>query len=320
MVKHSGLGYTANKSNDHRDMRRYLFLSSIALLGACATNTASHVTSFANASRELTKTTFQTLYTVNATTIDRKLIEIATLPEAKVKVLRAEDFFKVRGLHQKGKSQVLLAIEALGNYVDSLALLSSAEYRDQIDASSEKLYGSLNKMSALHKELTQEDLGLDQKSLAGIAALFDAIGIAIIEEKKREAIKQIVLSSNPHINKLCQAISKNIGQDLDLVKINMDRVLREKVEAYKKVYTSQKLEERMKTLRSITLYSMAIDRLPQMFEDTKKATVKMQEAHNVLAEELANDQFTTARLAKTVGELRSFSDHIKTQYNNLLEE
>lgn len=291
-------------------------------LTACTTTTsATHVTSFANASHQLTQTTMKALDRVNSTTIERKLVELATLPPTKVNNLTPNQFFEVRGIYHKDKnSRALRALEALQNYVDALGSLSSADYRQGIDEASEKLYGSLNKMSNLYTELTSKNLGLNNQEYAAIATVFDGIGTAIIEEKRRAAIKHIVLTSNEYVAKLCDALSTNVGNDIDLVKINMDRVIRERIEAYKDRHADLTMNERMSILRKIALYSTRIEQLPKLFEDASTAAVKVKDAHQVLADELSQNKFTTAKLAKTVGELKSFSDHMRSHYKGLVEQ
>ena len=288
------------------------------LLNACATPSANHISAFSSAGSRLTHITQQVLNTVNTTTVDRKLYQIATLPEEKVKTLSAEDFEKVRGIYlDKEKNPVLKALTALHNYIEALGSLSSADYRSQVDDASEKLYGSLQKMSGVYTDMTNKTLAYGDKEYAAIAALFDGIGIAIIEAQRRKAIKEIIVSSNPNIILICDAIANNIGNDLDLVKINMDRVIRERIEAYKKGQKDYPLARRVRILRKIGEYSTDLEKLPQLFQDAKTATEKLKQAHQILTDAVLLDQFTSAKMAQSIGDLRNYGDHMKKHYKIL---
>ncbi|MDH5324923.1 MAG: hypothetical protein OEZ68_16105 [Gammaproteobacteria bacterium] len=299
-------------------MRVYLLCLLPMLLNACATPSANHIKAFSDSSARLIEMTQKVLNSVNESTINRKLYALATLPPDRVNTLSVEQFSNVRGIYiDKEKSPLLKAIHAVQTYMEALGMLSSADYRPQVDLASQKLYSALNRMSTQYNEITGKDLGIKQENYAAIATLFDAIGLSLIEAKRREAMKAIILEANPHVQKLCDAIIANIGNDMDLVRINLDRMMRERIEAYKKSYQRYSLDKKVAALKTISLYSVDIEKLPSLFQDAKTATEKVKTAHQVMADTVLQDQFSSARLAQEVGTMRSLGDHLRIHYKGL---
>ena len=295
-----------------------LFFSAFVLVG-CATQSATHVKAFSDASSSLAAHTQTVLDTVDSSTIDRKLNEFATKSPEQLKSLSVEDFAYVKGVYSDAnKLPVFRALAALKKYTKALGDLSSADFKEGIDKASQDLYGSLTSMSGEYKNLTKKDLGIKDETFAIFAAAIDAIGKVIVETKRAAAIKKIVTGSNVYVASLCDAISNKVAGNVDLVKINKNRIVREEIEDYKKHADAFDLEKRVNRLRQIHLSVVVLNSIDDLYKDAKKAPMLVKKAHQDLYNAVQTDKFTTKEIVKSIGEMNEFKTHIETFYKGLL--
>ena len=298
----------------------FLVVCLLSTIG-CVSQSATHVKNFSDASSSLTAHTQTVLDAVDSSTIERKLHELATLPPDRVKALSLEDLAYVKGVYaNKNKLPVFRAISTLKKYTNALGNLSTADFRKDIDSAAEDLYGAMTSMQKEYKEITTKDLGLKDETFAIIATAVDAIGTVIVEKKRADAIKKIVTENNEHIAVFCDVIHDNVAANVDLVKINTNRIVREKIEAYKKQADKMVLESKLVELRKIHTAVNNYNNIDLLYKDAQKSPMLVKKAHQALYDAVQKDKFTTENIVKTIGEMNEFKSHLESFYKELLTE
>ena len=300
---------------------KLMVLLSLALfVTGCATQSATHVKAFSDASSSLVLHTETVLNVVDSSTIDRKLTGFATKSPDELKTLALEDFAYVKGVYGRdaNKLPVFRALKSLKKYTKALGDLSTADLRGEVDKASQELYGSLTSLSKEYKNLNDNDLGISDETFAIFSTAIDAIGVVIVEKKRSDAIKKIVTGSNDFVATLCDAISQKIDVNVDLVKINKERIVREEIEDYKSHANKFNLEDKLQILRKIQVSVVAFNNIDNLYKDAKKVPKLVKKAHQDLYNAVQEDKFTSEEIAKSIGEMNEFKTHLESFYKELL--
>lgn len=296
----------------------FLFMS-----GCIANQSATHVKAFSLATTELSDQTIQLFELTDKSTIDRKIIEVALLSGSDLDKLNQEDIDKIKGIfsgHKKTAASIK-ALNALKSYAKALGDLSAADFKGDIDKASTELYGSLTSLNGTYRELAGKELGIKEEDFALFATLIDAIGTTIVEVKRRKAIKEIVIKTESFVSTACDEISKKIGLNKDLIRVNLGTIYSEKIEAYKKDVKDGKvttLDQKIERIKDLMVYSRICRQSETIFSDVKQAVGMVKKSHNTLYRAVKSNKFTTAELAKEIGDLVSYSKALKKYYETLL--
>jgi len=291
--------------------------------GCISHQSATHVKAFSLATTELSDQTIQIFELTDNSTIDRKIVEVALLTGNDLDKLNQKRIDEIKGIlsNDKKAATSIKALNALKSYAKAIGDLSSADFKGDIDKASTELYGSLSSLEGTYKELTDKELGIKKEDFALFATLIDAIGTTIVEVKRRKAIKEIVVKTDPFVSRVCDEISNNIGIKKDIIRLNLSTVYSENIESYKKDIKSGEvinLEQKIRRIKELMYYSRVYHQSETIFEDIKKAVGKVKKAHNTLYKSVKKDKFTTPELAKEIGDLVSYSKEMRKFYEALL--
>lgn len=219
-------------------------------------------------------------------------------------------------------------LRALSEYAGLLAEIMGDSPRKKLDAQVDKLAASLKSLSSdttlqgmlgNEKVLTKEEIGIIATGINEIAGL-------IIDYKRKKDIKDIIKNANPHIEKICAALQKDIGGKRDVPGLrsqlyaSYDKRIQERFEWIKtnsesksgrKVFTP--LEQRAEILS--WLY---------MVQDQAKADGAMERIYRSIGTLVAtHDKLSTAfddsatELDELIGLLKSEADRVKNRYEVL---
>lgn len=285
---------------------------------------ATHIKAFSVASANLADQTIKVYELTDRSTVDRKIIEIAVYSEKELRELDRETIDKIKGVFSDNKKidTCMIALNGIKEYAKAIGDLSSADYSGDIKKASCELYGSLTSLNKAYKDLSNKDLGIAKEDFALFASLINAIGEAIVETKRRKAIKDIVIKTNPQLIKVCDEIASSVENNKVLTNLDLNTIYAEKVESYKSDVKSKKiikLNDKVSRIKELMQCSRICKKSETVFKDVKEAVEKVKRAHGVLYESVKKDKFTTPELTKEIGELVAFAKEMKKYYDDLLD-
>lgn len=286
----------------------------VLLATGCATS-LNHVGAFSQASADLAKRAADAYAKVNESTIERRIADIAADP----KVSPGEETFD--GLIGSSDLAVRVSLlKGVEKYASALGKLASADFRKEIDTAAKDLYGALGELQGTYTSATGNSLPLSNENLAIIATAVDAIGTAIAENKRRSALKTVVIQADPAVQKALSLARDELPTFQQYVLANLDTVETEMLEAYEKEADSIAYEERVDRLRKIYEFHETKAATALILVDFGRAGKKIGVAHASLEEAVQDDKFTSPELVKQIKEVVSLSQSFKEYYDKLLEE
>jgi len=299
----------------YKILRMLVVLAGVSVVSACAVQSATQVKTFTEASGELVIETQNLIAELDSSTIERKLYLLATNETKLLKTLSIEDLQRIEGIYNTSKGQqapIIRALSALQQYSDALGMLSSAAFRDDVDQAAQNLYGSFNSMEEQYRQLSGKSQILDEKSLGVITTLIDGIGVVIVEQKRRKAIKQIVISSDPYIALLTDEVAEKIDDNTDVLKRNYVQVLNERILSFRKRAAKMKIETRVKALRKLREEADYLASIDLIYATAKQAVLAVKKAHAILRDTVSQDKFSSAKLSQAIGDINSLKKHMKS--------
>lgn len=302
-------------------LRSVLPVKVLGVLGVClflATSCATslnHVGAFSQASADLAKRAADAYDKVNESTIERRIADTAADPR---KSPGYETFDKLIGTSDLAVRVTLL--KGVEKYANALGELASADFRKEIDTAAKDLYGALGELQETYKSATGNSLPLSNENLAIIATAVDAIGTAVAENKRRSALKTVVIEADPAVQKALSLAGDELPIFQEYVLANLDTIETEMLEAYEKEVASIAYEERVERLRKIYTFHQTKAATSQILVDVGTAGKKIGVAHASLVKAVKNDKFTSPDLVKQIKEVVSLSQSFKEYYDTLLED
>lgn len=272
----------------------------------------NHIGAFSQASANLAKIAADAYNDVNETTIERRISDIASDPELSpndptFEMLIADEALALR----------LSLLRGVKDYAEALGNLASADFRKEIDEASKDLYGALGKLQDTYADKTHSSL-ISDDNLAIIATAVDAIGTAIVENKRRDALKTIIIQSDPLIRESMKLISGELPL-LDITVENLNSIYTDKISSYKQQVETLSYTQRVEMLRDIRrsyqLYQNSLILLTKLAPASKAIS----DAHTALREAVETNKFTTNQLIKEIKNLVEISKSIKKYHDGLLE-
>ena len=298
-----------------KSLKLLFLLASLIMLSACAVQSATQVKTFTDASSDLVIEAQALMAELDDSTIERKLYLLATDEEKLLKTLSIKDLQKIHGIYSTPQGQeapIIRALSALQQYSEALGMLSSATLSEDIDQAAQNLYGSFNSMGTQYQQLTGKSLERNEKALGLITTLIDGIGVTIVEQKRRKAIKEIVISSDPYVAVLADAIHEKIDQNIDVLKLNYTQILNERIISFRKRAANMKIEVRVKKLRELKQEADYLSAIDAIYAAAKQAVLALKKAHAVLRETVSQDKFSSAQLSRAIGDINSLKKHMKS--------
>ena len=294
-----------------------LMMLGLVFLSGCASIPTTQIAAFANSTKAITENIDAVIDEYNNTVLDRKFTSsAATFKGSHANQLTATELAKITKpitVEQKKKFAIYKANKALGGYATSLSLLASAGSRADIDLASAKLYGSMISINNQYKTIkeTKKDL-FNTENMATVSKLIAAIGSVVVEEKRRKAIKGIVVQANPKVALICDEISsqlKTAGIE-DGISASRAYTLSEELQEYWLQADDQsKFNWRKSEVKRLHKLQQDMFNSKLLVQKSQKAIMAVKSAHNILAKELEKDRFTSASIAAAIGRLKELDKH-----------
>jgi len=302
----------------------FIVLISIFIFYGCSNGqTSAQVKVFSLASTQLSQQIIQAYELTNKTSIQRKVYDIALLPDDEAILLNNKDIDAIKGVLENKKNQnSMKALKALNSYSKALGELSSVDISSDMMMASKEFYGSLGSLENSYKNLSKKDLKISNENFAVLSTLINAVGTKITEDNKEKAIKEIVMKTDPFISSISNEIFNNIGNNEDFILANMRSTYNDKILIYRNMVKNGKLknvESRVKKIKDLMLYSKNYKKAQTIFKDIKLATKKLENSHHILYKTLSTGKKSND-LKKQISQLVSYSKQIKANYKSLLDE
>jgi len=225
---------------------------------------------------------------------------------------------------QKRQLAIYRANQSLSQYATALSELSNAAVSQDIDAASIKLYGTFTSFNTQYQLLNGNDKTLfDNESMATIQAAISAIGNEIIEQKKRRALKTIIMAASANIDNICDVIIEQLAHAgvADGIAASRKYVLLKQIEEYRLLSKkgSSKLKARTKEVKRLWQLQQALVNTHLLVTVSIDGVKEIQSAHKVLATELAQDIYASVAITNAIGRLQQINKHFKALETSLLE-
>jgi len=225
---------------------------------------------------------------------------------------------------QKRQLAIYRANQSLSQYATALSELSNAAVSQDIDAASIKLYGTFTSFNTQYQLLNGNDKTLfDNESMATIQAAISAIGNEIIEQKKRRALKTIIMAASANIDNICDVIIEQLAHAgvADGIAASRKYVLLKQIEEYRLLSKkgSSKLKARTKEVKRLWQLQQALVNTHLLVTVSIDGVKEIQSAHKVLATELAQDIYASVAISNAIGRLQQINKHFKALETSLLE-
>ncbi len=289
-----------------------VILATGMLVAGCASTPTGNIEAFANAAKGVTDKVDGVIREYNSESINNELTKLAQ--HSKPITTSSLDPVKRVLINSADKKRYALykANYALGNYAEALSGLAASGSTQEMDLAAAKLYGSLNNFNEQYKVLAGSgDNLMSAEASAGIGKVVAAIGGAYAEKKRGEAIKSIVITADPYVQKVCDVIVHELLKGViekriytmrhtELSGYILDYNLRVKKASFseKRAMMGDIYERYRRMQSSGAVVAQAIN-----------AINEVKEAHTVLREELENDNFGSDRLVRVVGRLNDMEEH-----------
>lgn len=291
-----------------------IFIAALLLaLTGCTSTSLNHVGVFSQASAELAKSAADGYEMINNITIERRLSDIASEADR----YPNEDTFKqlITGSSLTTRIRLLRAMET---YANALGELASAQFRKEIDAASSNLYGALDQLQETYAKGTQASPPLTDHQLALIATAVDAIGTAIIEEKRRAALKTIIIQVDPMIQQAMRLISMELPALSEYAIASKQTIFTDLIKAYQQEAASISYNERIMKLDQIRITYEEVEAISSLFADLITASKRIANAHSTLRLSVAANEFTSPELISEIKSLTAFAKSTQGFHDQLL--
>ncbi len=314
------------------DMRRVFAVAlaafSLAALVGCASTSLSQIKQFGSASKTLGEHARSAFDLAAMASVDRHLYDVAADPskgptDATFKGLFTGD----DGVHDgKVKAERLAlrlrVLDQLSNYSSALQGLAEADFDKDIDAAAKDLNGSLIGLRNTFKEASGDDLPLTDDDIGIITTAVNAIGKAVAEAKRRVAIKTTITKADPAVQKATALIASDLGQKSDLASFVKEAISNSRgsvQQAYnlERERPNSTFDSRYSLLvRARQLYDAEAD-TPAFFAAVSKGAAAVGAAHSALSKAVEADEFSSAEVAKRLGELEVYVKSVRGFYTSI---
>ncbi|GBC60418.1 hypothetical protein DENIS_1370 [Desulfonema ishimotonii] len=288
-------------------------LLSLLLISGCAVP-LNHIGAFSQASADLAQNAADAYERINESTIERRIYDIAADSE----LSPDENTFRklLPGRDMVARTELLRGVEA---YARALGQLAAADFREEIDTASKELYGALGKLKTTYDSYAKDALPLPDKSLSVIAASINAIGTVIVEKKRCEALKTVVIQADPAIQKSMALTAREFSVFQEMYTANLNTVWAEKIKGYQREVGSLNYEQRVKRLYEIRKTYTRVITSSNIIRALSDAGRQVAGAHAALRQAVENNEFTTDRLVKEIKNVVELSKSIK-DFHDILSD
>jgi hypothetical protein len=297
-------------------------------LGGCGTVSLSQVSQFGTASTELSENAKKAFNLIDQVTVDRQLYGIASDTKSGPTDSSFNGLFKVAGNDARSKEKSerlelrLDALDALSGYSSALKKIVEADVGSDIDTASLDLNTSLVGLKDTYKKASNQDSKIDDKTIALLTTAVNAIGRAIVEEKKRSAIKEIVIKADPAVQQTALMISNDLGSNTDLAKYAYESLYNTRGSIQAAYNLEKKLnnfDSRYALLVRAKEINTAENSVSGFFDAVSRGSEAIAKTHAAMRKVVEQDQFSSAEVGKSLAELQKQAKSVR-EFQSGLEE
>lgn len=262
----------------------------------------NHVGVFSQASADLAKSIADGYEIINSINIERRLSDIAS----ETNHYPNENTFRnlIVGPNLTTRIRLSRGVEA---YANALGDLASAEFRKEIDAASKSLYGALDDLQQTYAKSTKANLPLSDDNLALIAIMVDAIGTEIAENKRRAALKTVIMQADSSIQQAMQLVSAELPELREFSIASKKTVFTDLIKAYQHDSPGLTYDERIMKLDQIRIAHEEAEAISDLFNDLIASSKRIASAHATLRRSVEENKFTSRELVNEIKALASFA-------------
>ena len=242
---------------------------------------------------------------VNDLSVERKLSEVALHAQpleetAFTGVLDGDERMAIR----------LNALAALGAYASALEGLATADNRQAVDQASTALYGALVRTRAGCQTLTGHP-GLSDAELGVVATAVDALGRAVTEKLRADAIRTVVIRADPAIQALGTGLAADFRASADSFKAMTDSIYTDQYVAFRRAGTTLGYDAALARLRALRTAYQCRAHAGDFLEELSQASLALARAHAAVRDSLVHPDRSPAELLKTIGQLKMHADALR---------
>jgi hypothetical protein len=272
---------------------------------------------FGTATGSLSDNSKKAFQLLNDSTIERKIDDVAIDPCKYPK----DDVFE--GLLTDEALRVRIdVLDNLGAYATSLEKLANADFKKEIDEAATDLYGALSGLKKNYKAATNRELDLSDDQMKIIASAFKVFGDAIIESKRRSAIKTIIIEADDAVQTVTSLLAEEFRDDSPItlqVQENLSNADGSLRQIYNKelATSTSTFDERYQMLIRIRKMYEATQSSKQLFTDIHNGAIQAGKAHSALKKAVQKNKFTSEEFTKELGDLVFYAKSVAQFYENL---
>lgn len=314
-----------------RCIASYLFavMLMFALIG-CSSTSLTQVRQLGQASTSLGENARKAFNLVDDTSVERKLFDVAADPEKGPSDDTFKGFFtggaSVFGAGEKAErlNLRLNVLEQLVAYSEALQKLAEADQTSGLDTASKELNVSLISLRDSFNNAFEEKFPITNADIGIISTSVNAITKAIVESKRRSAIKTTVIKVDPAVQRATKLISDDLGKDAELAKFVMESIANSRgsvQQAYnlERQSSLSTFEARYSLLLQARQLYEAESNTPNLFAAVSNGASTMGKAHSALRKALEVDDFSSTELAEYIGQLEVYAKSVQNYYNSIKE-
>lgn len=219
----------------------------------------------------------------------------------------------------------LRVLDQLASYSSALQRLAEADFDKEIDAAAKDLNGSLVGLRDSYRKASGSDLPISDADLGIIATAVNAIGKAVVEAKRRAAIKTTIVKADPAVQKATGLIVADLGRESELASF-VQQALSNSRGSVQQAYNLERerpgstFEARHALLvRARQLYDAEIG-TPPFFAAVSDGAAATGKAHAALRRAVEGDDFSSAEAARLIGELEAQVKSVQAFYKSIREK
>jgi hypothetical protein len=295
---------------------------SLALIATgCSTPSLKQVSAFGTATESIASHAQTALQSVDEASIKRKLYDVAANTNQWPTDATFSGVLAGNPQSHADLQMRLKLLRQVGAYATALKSLAEADFRKDIDDASKDLHGALSGLNSTYKAVSSKEL-LSQDSLGIIATTVDAIGAAIVEAKRRKAIRDIVNESDAAVSNAMALVSTELGAGSSIaqyVVASLDNAKGTLQQVYntERANPAVQFQDRLKRLEDIRQLHNAARDSATLFSQVSKASAQVAKAHAELKEAANSGKLNGENLAKAIGELVDYAKSVKEFHDSL---
>jgi hypothetical protein len=295
-----------------------LVLSMLAGAG-CATASLSQVKQFGAATTSLGANTRKAFDLASAASTDRQIYSVASNPKESPKDADFVGLFGQGPIADTLKLR-LRVLDQLTSYSAALQQLAAADVGAEIDSAAKDLNGSLVGLRDTFKKATSKDLAITDAGIGIVSTAIDAIGKAVVEKKRRSALKETITMADPAVQQVTSLIAHDFGPATDLAIFVKQTIINTRgsvLVAYNLERSRATFEARLVLLDRMRQLYEAESTVEPMFGAIGKGATAAGKAHAALKSAVDNKDFSSEEAAVWIGELTTYAKSINEFYKSL---